>query len=103
MRPTKCLTWIVVLALAGSAVNADELSDLTELLRSKDSLVCARAAEGIGTLGPRGEAAIPDLIPLLGNGAPGERPALIVYKPVRQFAADALRQIGPKSIPAIIG
>ena len=82
--------------------SGSEISGLIQHLKSGDSHRCAKAAVGVGKLGPQGVAAIPDLIPLLGNTNPGDVGGIIVFTPVRQIAADALRRIGPKSLPAIV-
>ena len=81
-------------AVALAAIGSPAVAGLRELLtepKLKEN-VRAEAILALGRIGPASEAAIPDLIPFLGN--PSER--------IRRDAATALGQIGPAAVAPLL-
>ncbi|MGE5192474.1 MAG: HEAT repeat domain-containing protein, partial [Deltaproteobacteria bacterium] len=78
------------------------MADLVERLKDDDPTVRAQAATDLGGLGPKAEVAVPALIPLLGDTNSVELPVGAIYTTVRQDTANALVQIGPQAVPAVI-
>lgn len=66
---------------------------LCRLLQADEALVRSYAAVALVRIGPRAEAAVPDLIQLAGNKAEAQD--------LREVALVALGQIGPPAAPAI--
>lgn len=75
---------------------------LLRALEDKSSLVRAQAATALGRLGEKAQGAVPRLVLLLGDEESGELFSFPFIKSVRAFAGQALREIGPSAIPAVI-
>jgi HEAT repeat protein len=79
-------------ALALAAIGKPSVEGLRSLLKERKESVRAEVAMGLGRIGPDASAAVPDLIPLLGDGSTR----------VRREASRALGFIGSSAIESLV-
>jgi HEAT repeat protein len=92
------------LILGGSAVAAEkdplpgDVPSLIKMLELKDVHIRASAVDRLGKMGEKAAPAVPTLIGLLNDETWVE-----FFIPLQSHASDALKRIGPSSIPGLIG